>query len=381
MKVLVIGNDPKIFDKNSENHARIREYAGLFDLYAVVSKTSPGFDEMRGGNFHFYPTNSRAGLFWFLKAASIGKKIARAERVDIIDAQDAGESGLAARFIARSVGIPFRLQIHTDIFSPHYRSAGWKEYLRFRLAKLLIPKASCIRVVSERIKKSIISRLNLPREVQPLNVSVLPIFTDVGKFMEAGKDPRTEDRFKNYDFKMITAGRFVDKEKNFSMLIEMMRDFVKVCPKALLVIVGDGPDMNRYNLQATSYKLLGKNIIIEPWRNDLPSFYKSFDIYLMSSNFEGWGRTVIEAMSAGLPVVMTDVGVAGEVVRNGENGLVVPVGDENAFLNACFDLYKDAATRKRLGENAGRTAKILAGKQKSEYLASYKEALAKCAGA
>ncbi len=214
------------------------------------------------------------------------------------------------------------------------------------------------------------------------------------KFLEAKPDPATEARFREHNFKMIAVGRFVDKEKNFSMLIEMMRDFVhpvrnppsfgvaaatlgrlisngvKICPRALLVLVGDGPDKESYKLQAKAYNL-ENNVIIEPWRDDLPSFYKSFDLFLLSSNYEGWGRVVIEAMAAGLPVVVTDVGLAGEVVKNGENGIVVPVGNRAAMLHAVTKLFNDNRYRKRLSAAGLETVKNLEPKTKEEYLRKY----------
>ena len=164
----------------------------------------------------------------------------------------------------------------------------------------------------------------------------------------------------------------MDKEKNFSMPIEMMRDFVKICPQAVLVLVGDGPDRENYKLQATNYKL-EKNVIIEPWRDDLPSFYKSFDLFLLPSNYEGWGRTVVEAMASGLPIIMTDVGLAGEIVIDGENGMVVPVGSKEAMLAGCTLLYHDSKKRYRLAGAGLKTAKRISEQSKDDYLKCYKD--------
>ena len=374
MKVLVIGNDPQIFDKNSETHMRVSEYADFFDSYHIISKTRRRVVPFNVGKLYLWPINFKYKLLWPLGAILLGKKIAREQRIDIIDAQDPAESGLAAWFISRYLHIPLRIQIHTDFFSPWYRRASWKEWMRYWLAIFLIPKADCIRVVSERIKKSL---LESGIRNQGLRIAVLPIFTDASKFVNAERDPAIDARFHDYDFKMIAVGRFVDKEKNFSMLIEIMREFIKICPRALLVVVGDGPDLKNYKLQTTNYKLQ-KHVIIEPWRNDLPSFLKSFDLYVMPSNYEGWGRTAIEAMAAGLPVVMTDVGLAGEIIKNGQNGIVVSVGDEKAFLRAVTGLYKNNGERMRITDAAKKTAQKLEAISKSDYLARYREALISC---
>ena len=177
---------------------------------------------------------------------------------------------------------------------------------------------------------------------------------------------------------MLAVGRFVDKEKNFSMLIDVMVEFVKICPKALLVLVGDGPDKSSYQSLVTGYRL-ERNVVIEQWRDDLPAFYKSFDLFLFSSNYEGWGRAVIEVMAAGLPVVMSDVGLAGEVVKHGENGLVSPVGDKNMFLAAVVDLYRNPEKRRTLVLAGKKIVRELSPKTKEEYLEFYKESFLCCA--
>ena len=162
------------------------------------------------------------------------------------------------------------------------------------------------------------------------------------------------------------------------MLIEIMRDFVKICPWALLVLVGDGPDKISYQRLVARYGLQN-NIVIEKVLSDtLPSFLKSFDLFVLSSNYEGWGRVVIEAMASGLPVVMTDVGLAGEVVKNGENGMVVPVGDKKKFFSILQELAQDTAKRARLKNAALETVLAASPKTQEEYNLLYKESFYRC---
>ncbi|OHA02747.1 MAG: hypothetical protein A3J58_02695 [Candidatus Sungbacteria bacterium RIFCSPHIGHO2_02_FULL_52_23] len=358
MKVLMISADPRVKIPGSESATRMADYARLFDaLYIVVL------------------SRGRIIQAWREARALRGE-------YDLITAQGADETGMFAYVLSRMSGVPFHLQIHTDVMSPWYRRASWKERMRYMCALFLIPRVSCLRVVSHRIRRSLLQPTCLPDRqatynLQPEKIFVLPIFTDVSRFMASVPDPATEKRFQDYDFKMIAAGRFVEKEKNFSLLIDMMRDFVKICPKALLVIVGEGPDNANYELGIRNYGLT-KNIIIEPWRDDLASFYKSFDLFLLSSRYEGWGRAVIEAMAAGLPVVMTDVGLAGEVVRDHENGRVVPVGDIKAFGTAVAEIWRDPGLRGRMANKARETSAGLYPETREEYLMLYKKSLESC---
>ncbi len=351
MKVFMCSSDPKIFDESSDVRRRMREYAELFSELYVISVADEGARETHEGRLHLYPVSAGAFFlrpFLYLRAAF---RILRLTTCDVVSAQGADEIGVAAFLAARWFRIPFRLELHTDVMSPWYRRASWKEYMRYVIARFLIPRADRIRVVSQRIKKSLLESGICANESR---ISVLPIYSDVSQFIRAARDQKTDARFRDYSFKMIAAGRFVEKEKNFLMLIDMMAEFIKICPTALLVIVGEGPDRGTYE-SGIAFHGLEKNVLIEQWRNDLFSFYKSFDLFLLSSNYEGWGRAVIEAMAAGLPVVMTDVGLAGEIVKDGENGAVIPVGSRKALLRAVGELYKNYEKRILYAKNARET--------------------------
>ncbi|MFY9463111.1 MAG: glycosyltransferase family 4 protein [Candidatus Sungiibacteriota bacterium] len=377
MKILMMSADPAILMSGTDAAERMRGYARFFDELHIVVFCRGRAKEQHEGNLFLYAGWGAVLPIRFFRAWRLGSACIRRSRCEVITAQGADETGALAWLLARRFGVPFQLQIHTDVMSPRYREVGWKERTRYLLARFLIPRANCIRTVSERIRDSLLRQPNPLREVglRTERMCVLPIFTDVSRFLNAVPDLGAEQRFKNYHFKMIAVGRFVDKEKNFSMLIDVMRLFVRICPQALLVIVGEGPDEKNYKLQITNYKL-EKNVIVEPWRDDLSSFYKSFDLFVSSSHYEGWGRVVIEAMAAGLAVVMTDVGLAGEVVKNGENGIVVPVGDQTAFLEAIKTLYENPQKRKTLAAAGREAVENLQPKTRAEYLARYRESLA-----
>src|SRR3989344_5104352 len=105
MKVLVIGNDPKIFDENSENFKRVKEYADLFDEYHIVSSAPPGAKKKSYGNKVFlWPSGFLVKLF-------VGDKIIRRYRPDIIDAQDSSEHGFIGLILSKIYCLPLRIQI------------------------------------------------------------------------------------------------------------------------------------------------------------------------------------------------------------------------------------------------------------------------------
>ena len=177
-------------------------------------------------------------------------------------------------------------------------------FARWWLAKFLLPRADNIRVVSTRIKNFLQVRLKITEN----KIEVRPIKIDEKKILGAPILPENDLRKKypQFDFIALMAGR-LEPEKNVSLAIEVWREVVKKSSRAGLIIVGSGSLLNDLKLQATSYKLQA-NLIFEPWTENLSAYYKTANVLLNTSFYEGYGLAVAEARAAGLPVISTDVG-------------------------------------------------------------------------
>ncbi|MDP2676457.1 MAG: glycosyltransferase family 4 protein [bacterium] len=211
---------------------------------------------------------------------------------------------------------------------------------------------------------------------QELKIFVLPIFVDVEKIKNA---PVTIDMHKKYpghDFILLMMSRFT-KEKNIPTAIRAVGELKKECPTILLIITGNGPE--KINIESIiKNQKLQNNVIVEEWTGDIASYYKTADAFLLFSAYEGYGRAIIEATIAGCPVIMTDVGVAGDVICNGENGIIIPVGDTEALKKAILDLYKNRKKGIGMGERAQRDVARHLYASKQEYLQMYKKSLEQC---
>ena len=95
---------------------------------------------------------------------------------------------------------------------------------------------------------------------------------------------------------------------------------------------------------------IADNVRFLGWRSDVNKIMGCFDIFVLPSMNEGMGRVLVEAMAAGLPIVASRVGGIPDLVKHGENGLLVPPADAGALEQAISDLLSDKAKRKRMGE-------------------------------
>ncbi|TSC66959.1 MAG: glycosyltransferase, partial [Parcubacteria group bacterium Gr01-1014_73] len=118
-------------------------------------------------------------------------------------------------------------------------------------------------------------------------------------------------KYPQFDFIALAVGR-LEPEKNSSLALEIWREVVKKNPLAGLVIIGSGSLEKSLKLKAKSLKL-EDNVIFEQWKNDLVSYYKTADVFLNTSFYEGYGLAMAEARAASLPVISTDVGAVREL--------------------------------------------------------------------
>lgn len=269
----MVSIDRKIFDENSEVRQRMFKYGGLVEKLHILV------------------------LRWPFKILKIGKKI---NGFDLVTSQDPFETGLFAWLASKILRARLQLQIHTDFMNPYFRQESLINRIRVMIAKFLIPRADLIRVVSNRIKKSLSAISS-----KPLTVEISPISVDTEKIKNAPIKIDLHKKYPQFDFIILMASRLT-REKNIGLAIRVMADIVKQFPKTGLIIVGSGPEEK--NLK------IGGNVILESWQDDLASYYKTADLFLLTSNYEGYGRSIIEAVSAGCNIISTDVGITDEIL-------------------------------------------------------------------
>jgi len=374
MKVLSLGMDNNIFKPGSRGRDYAVEYGSLVDELHIVAYTLKKHGVAKkmqqiSRNVFVYPTNLKWRImypfvtFWF--CLELIKKRGMDQTNSLITSQE-GMTNVPATWLSRLTKIPLQVQIHTDFLSPHYSIGLFRTWLQKLGYSIGIKRAKCIRVVSNRIKRSLVERYN----TDPNKIIVLPIRAEIEIYKSAKMKMDLHRRFPQFSFIILMVSR-LEREKDYPLALKVLKKMAKRYPKIGMIIVGKGSQKEK--IQNLVSKLnLDTNVVLEDWQDQdaLASYYHSADIYLLTSKYEGYGLSLIEAAVSGCPIITTDVGLAGDVLTS-ESAVIVPVGDEKALLVAIDRLIKVPDLRRMLADRAKQEVAKLPSKV--EYLAQYKK--------
>jgi glycosyltransferase involved in cell wall biosynthesis len=141
------------------------------------------------------------------------------------------------------------------------------------------------------------------------------------------------------------------RQKRHDLLLHAVERVSRLRPGARFVLVGQGP------LEDDARRLVKKLGIAEVvlftgLRHDVPRLMRAFDIFALSSEWEGLPIALLEAMYCGTPAVVTDVGGIREAIENGKEGIVVPPNNPELLAQGLLTLIDDEELRNRMGERA-----------------------------
>lgn len=159
---------------------------------------------------------------------------------------------------------------------------------------------------------------------------------------------------------IVAAGR-LDENKNHAMLIHAFSKIAEEFPYMQLVIFGEGESRKALE-QLIAEKGLTERISLPGNVSDIAEKISKASIFTLTSNTEGMPNSIMEAMALGLAVVSTDCPCGGpaELIKNEENGMLVPVGDAYALADAMRKILNDCELADKLRENAYNSARAFA---------------------
>ena len=148
------------------------------------------------------------------------------------------------------------------------------------------------------------------------------------------------------------AAQFIPR-KGHDVLLAALPAVVEHFPDVQVLLFGKGREQEHVQ-RAVEREGLARNVLFAGFRDDLPSWFGALDLLVHPARREGLGVALLQAASAGLPIVASDAGGMGEIVIDGETGRLVPPGDAAALAEAMVALLGDRALAGRLGDGARR---------------------------
>jgi len=271
------------------------------------------------------------------------------------------------RFAAITAGVP-GIVASTRTGSVYSR---WYESLIDRV----LSRRTAVRIVnSEGVRESLVQRVG----IRPKETRVIYNGVDAERLAPSANRAALRSRFGWPDGApvLLSVGRLV-REKNYPMLLRVIASLRESRPALRAAIAGWGAA--EQSLQDLRAKLCLTNCVeFLGRREDVADLMAAADIFVMPSLSEGFSNALLEAMWIGLPVVATRVNGAVEIIRNGENGMLVDIGDERAFTAAVADLLADQPRRDRLGRQASTDVRrrFSIDRMVAEHIESYRTAAA-----
>jgi len=210
------------------------------------------------------------------------------------------------------------------------------------LSKIFYKKADKILSVSEGIKDKLIKNYQIKKE--KIFVISNPVVINEKKTETPLEIPVNCKKY------ILNVGRIDIKTKGLDILLRAFLIIRKTYPDIYLVIVGDGQD--RDNIINLSKSLgIAEKVILAGWQKNPFLYMENAELFILSSNYEGWPNVIVEAMSQGCPVIATDCETGPkEIIKENEFGMLVPVNNPEEIAKTAINILNDKNLREHYKE-------------------------------
>jgi len=299
-------------------------------------------------------------------------RIIKNEKPDMVHSHGITEN-IAMGIIAPLLNVPVVATYHTNPFDKYKNEKLLKIkvkryfyelfYLDI-LTKILFRNFAYVTVVSQELKKNFIKRGYRADKIKVIYFGV-----------DARKNSTKFKPRRRAETSILFVGR-VSVEKGCDCLLRACKRIADQGESFKLYLIGDG-DISFFSEMAVKLGI-GNRVFFAGFKRDLNKFLVDSDIFVLPSRGEGLPISLLEAMSCGLPIIATNVGGIPEVVEKGENGFLMPVGDDIFLANAISGLI-DMGRKERhiIGlKNKEKVKMLFSHRQMVEnYLDIYKKAI------
>lgn len=267
------------------------------------------------------------------------KHIVREERIDIIHLNDQTNRDLFGLFVAERTGTICISHLRS------MRSAGFDQpqavyanrVVSAYIANSKMTKRYWVGKGIDANKTRLVYNAIPAIDIRPLNIRKTWTIDDAATFIIGCIAPLIED-------------------KGHRFLLRAFAHFAERHPEAILMVVGDGRTRELLAQEARALEI-DSRVIFTGFEERAKEIIASLDVSVVPSEYDSFGRVVLETMQAGTPLIATDVGGIREIVWHGHNGLLISYGNEEEFTKAMESLLTDKHLRSKLVENGYRTVR------------------------
>lgn len=302
----------------------------------------------RGVSFHEVDTSmSRYPLFehypYELALASRQYEIAMQEKLDLLHVHYAIPHATTAFLAREMLSASHPIKVITTLHGTDITLVG-QEASFYAISKFSIERSNGVTAVSTFLRDETFRAFGCVQ----CEVAVIPNFVNLAEYRPDAATPR--DSLVPPGHKLIVHVSNFREVKRVKDVVRIFARLRKAMP-ATLMMVGDGPDRNDAEQEARDLGV-SEDVHFLGRLDSVAPLLAAADLFVLPSQTESFGLAALEAMACGTPVLAARVGGIPEVITDGVEGVLEPVGSVEAMARRAIDLLKDSARHRTMSEAA-----------------------------
>jgi len=306
------------------------------------------------------PVHSKNALFVVLKALFFSILWCKGKKYNLVYSQDPFGTAIVALWVRFFYKTPVIIGNHSSFIDN-------EEWIRERrvffsilnwVSKRNLHRANACRVINYEERDRYVRKLGINKS----SVAVISTPVLLDNFLQRIRVDETNSLRENLDIPLsstvfIWVGRPV-RVKRIPVLLKAFNLLLKEIPNAKLLLVG------RFDLQQEELRNIAKKLGLNNksviWIDkgvpfsELPLYYQASDVYVHSSNYEGFGKVMVEAAASNLPIVSTETSGAKMIIKDGKTGILAPIDDYAALSSAMLELARNKNMAENMAESGRR---------------------------
>ncbi len=301
-------------------------------------------------NLKIYGTSSMYRIFYILDCIKTLKQVfADGWKPAVITTQGPYEDGQLGLWLAKRTHARFIPQLHFDLFSRDWLRESRLNPLRLVAARYVLRRADAVRVVSGEQKRKLVEKLGLA----PDSIHVIPVGVSFRPTSKSRDTCKAEVHSALPGHRVVLFVGRLYAPKNLGLWIDVAEQVLRRKPETRFLIAGNGPLYDELLARVKSARLDQFIIFLGsvPYEN-LPEVYGAADLFLLTSHYEGFGRVVVEAAMAGVPVVSTNCAGPADIVVHAKTGFLCEPGNKDELAKRVLALIEDQSNLEQFGKDA-----------------------------